>query len=78
MQMAGYSAPTMDLRAVPGLQEAVDWTMATTVTTARRVIALASLIDRSPSSAVDYEIVHIDSRSDGLAQIGAALAGSPH
>ncbi|HMW22773.1 MAG TPA: DUF4347 domain-containing protein, partial [Burkholderiaceae bacterium] len=36
---------------------------------------LASLIDRSPSSAVDYEIVHIDSRRDGLAQIGAALAG---
>ncbi|MFN8227449.1 MAG: hypothetical protein U0R18_12130 [Mycobacterium sp.] len=75
--MAGYSAPTMDLRAVPGLQEAVDWTMATTVTTARRVIALASLIDRAGSTLDDIAELRRSAEiiAETLSDLGTSAAG---
>lgn len=47
MQLIGYGAPQVDVKAVPGLVDVLQWTEATVRQTARRAVALASLLDRA-------------------------------
>ena len=53
MQLIGYSAPQVDVSAVLGLGGLLSWTEATVRQTARRAVALASLLDRVGSTLDD-------------------------
>ncbi len=77
MQIAGYSGPQLDLRAVPGLREAVDWTASTALSTARRAIALASLVDRAGSTLDDIAELRRSAQiiAESLSDLGASAAG---
>lgn len=52
MQLIGYSPPQLDLDTIPGLRRVYTWTSASVQQTARRVVALTTLIDRSEAADI--------------------------
>ncbi|MCX5043491.1 hypothetical protein OG921_09955 [Aldersonia sp. NBC_00410] len=77
MRLFGYSAPEVDVSAVPGLGGVLSWTEATVRQTARRAVALASLIDRAGSALDDVaELRHAAEIIAGnLSVLSASAAG---
>jgi methyl-accepting chemotaxis protein len=77
MQLIGYSAPQVDVSAVPGLGGLLSWTEATLRQTARRAVALASLIDRVGSTLDDVAELRRAAEiiADNLSELGASAAG---
>jgi hypothetical protein len=77
MQLIGYAAPQIDVSAVPGLGAALSWTETTVRRTARRAVALASLIDRVGSTLDDVAELRRAAQiiADSLSELGASAAG---
>jgi methyl-accepting chemotaxis protein len=77
MQLIGYSAPQVDVSAVPGLGGLLSWTEATVRQTARRAVALASLIDRVGSTLDDVAELRRAAEiiAANLSELGASAAG---
>ena len=77
MQLIGYSAPQVDVSAVPGLGGVLSWTESTVRQTARRAVALASLIDRVGSTLDDVAELRRAAEiiAANLSELGASAAG---
>jgi hypothetical protein len=77
MQLIGYSASQVDVSAVPGLGGVLSWTEATLRQTARRAVALASLIDRVGSTLDDVAELRRAAEiiAANLSELGASAAG---
>jgi hypothetical protein len=77
MQLIGYSAPQVDVSAVPGLGGLLSWTESTLRQTARRAVALASLIDRVGSTFDDVAELRRAAEiiAGNLSELGASAAG---
>jgi hypothetical protein len=77
MQLIGYSAPQVDVGTVPGLGGLLSWTEATARQTARRAVALASLIDRVGSTLDDVAELRRAAEiiAANLSELGASAAG---
>lgn len=71
------SAPQLDLDAIPGLRRAYGWTSASVQQTTRRVVALASLIDRAGSTLDDIAELRRAAQiiAESLSELGASAAG---
>ncbi|MDT5068475.1 MAG: hypothetical protein QOK02_4630 [Mycobacterium sp.] len=77
MQLNGYSPPQVDLDAIPGLRTVYSWTSASVQQTARRVIALVTLIDRAGSLLDDVAELRRSAEviAGSLSELGASAAG---
>jgi methyl-accepting chemotaxis protein len=77
MQLIGYSPPQVDLDAIPGLRRAYSWTSASVQQTARRVVALTTLIDRAGSLLDDVAELRRSAEiiAGSLSELGASAAG---
>ena len=77
MQLIGYGAPQVDVKSVPGLVDALHWTEVTVRQTARRAVALASLIDRAGSTLDDIAELRRAAQiiAGALSQLGDSAAG---
>ena len=77
MQLIGYSPPQVDLDAIPGLRRVYTWTSASVQQTARRVVALTTLIDRAGSLLDDVAELRRSAEiiAGSLSKLGASAAG---
>ena len=77
MQLIGYSAPQVDVNAVPGLSGLLSWTESTVRQTARRAVALASLIDRVGSTLDDVAALRRAAEviAGNMSELGTNIAG---
>ena len=77
MQLIGYSPPQVDLDAIPGFRRAFTWTSASVQQTARRVVALATLIDRAGALLDDVAELRRSAEviAGSLSELGASAAG---
>jgi methyl-accepting chemotaxis protein len=77
MQVTGYSPPQVDLDAIPGFRRVFTWTSASVQQTARRVVALATLIDRAGSLLDDVAELRRSAAviAGSLSELGASAAG---
>ena len=77
MQLIGYSAPQVDLNAVPVVGGLLSWTESTLRQTARRAVALASLLDRVGSTLDDVAELRraAEMIAGNLDELGASAAG---
>ncbi|MGK2866564.1 MAG: hypothetical protein ACSLFA_07960 [Mycobacterium sp.] len=77
MQLIGHGAPQLDVKAVPGLVDALRWTEVTVRQTARRAAALASLIDRAGSTLDDIAELRRAAQiiAGSLSELGDSAAG---
>lgn len=77
MQLIGYSPPQVDLGAIPGFRAAYSWTSASVQQTGRRVVALATLIDRAGSALDDVAELRRSAEiiAGSLSELGASAAG---
>ena len=80
MQLIGYCAPQVDVNAVPGLGGLLKWTETTVRQTARRAVALASLIDRVGSTLDDVAALRRAAEviAGSMSELGANIAGIDH
>jgi methyl-accepting chemotaxis protein len=77
MQLIGYSPSQVDLDAIPGLRRVYSWTSASVQQTARRVVALTTLIDRAGSLLDDVAELRRSAEiiAGSLSELGASAAG---
>jgi methyl-accepting chemotaxis protein len=77
MQLIGYSAPQVDLDAIPGLRRVYSWTSLSVQRTTRRAVALTSLIDRAGSALDDIAELRKSAQiiAGSLSELGASAAG---
>src|SRR6188472_1407768 len=77
MRLIGYTSPPVDVSAVPGLGGVLSWTESTVRQTARRAVALASLIDRVGSTLDDVAELRRAAEiiAANLSELGASAAG---
>lgn len=77
MQLIGYAAPQVDVKAVPGLGGLLHWTEVTVRRTARRAVALASLIDRVGSTLDDVAALRHAAEviAGNMSGLGTNIAG---
>lgn len=77
MQLIGYEVPRMYVDAIPGLGGALNWTDAAVRQTARRAVALASLIDRVGSALDDVAALRHAAEviAGNLSELGTNIAG---
>lgn len=80
MQLIGYASPQVDLDAVPGLRRVYTWTSSSVQRTARRAVALMSLIDRAGSTLDDIADLRRSAQiiAGSLSELGASAAGIDH
>ncbi|MCW2557394.1 MAG: hypothetical protein JWP55_1358, partial [Mycobacterium sp.] len=77
MQLTGYSPPQVDLDAIPGLRRAFTSTSASVQQAARRLVALATLIDGAGSLLDDVAELRRSAKviAGSLSELGASAAG---
>jgi hypothetical protein len=80
MQLIGYSAPRVDVTAVPGLGGLLGWTESAVRQTARRAVALAALIDRVGSALDDVAELRRAAEviAGSMSELGTNIAGIDH
>jgi methyl-accepting chemotaxis protein len=77
MQLIGSGSPHLDVNAVPGLSGLLSWTEVTVRQTARRAVALASLIDRVGSTLDDVAALRRAAEviAGSMSELGSNIAG---